>query len=445
MTPAPKVFPPQTTKDLRKIAGTKNCSKIFEMFLAEVMMADMKMSRDPSQYGNSKGVSTQHYLIKMIDRILTQLDRNNQKETNAVLVQLVDWAQAFDRQCPQLGIQSFIQNGLRKSIIPVLMSYFKNRQMKVKWRNKLSTQRNLPGGGPQGSSVGLLEYDSQSNGNTDFLPEDDKYKFVDDLSVLEIINLITVGLSSYNFKQHVASDIGVGQLYLPAEHINSQTYMDNICKWTADNKMKLNESKSKVIVFNYTRNYQFATRIHLNNTLLETISETRLLGTIISSDLSWEKNTQYITKRGYARMTILRKLYEFDIPEEDLVIIYCLYVRSVLEFNSSVWFSSLTQEEKDDIERVQRCACKIILKEEYTSYEAALDRLKLDNLSERRKKLATRFAKKCTTHDKFAELFPLNDKNALNLRNAEQYQVKFAKTLRLCKSSIPTMQRLLNQ
>jgi hypothetical protein len=82
----------------------------------------------------------------MIDRILNQLDRNNQKETNAVLVQLVDWAQAFDRQCPQLGIQSFIQNGVRKSIIPVLMSYFKNRQMKVKWRNKLSTQRNLPGG-----------------------------------------------------------------------------------------------------------------------------------------------------------------------------------------------------------------------------------------------------------------------------------------------------------
>ena len=92
MTPAAKVYRPQTTKDLRKISGTQNFSKIFERFLADIMIEDMKITRDPSQYGNSKGVSTQHYLIKMIDRILTVLDKNNQKETNAVLAQLVDWS-----------------------------------------------------------------------------------------------------------------------------------------------------------------------------------------------------------------------------------------------------------------------------------------------------------------------------------------------------------------
>ena len=55
--------------------------------------------------------------------------------------------------------------------------------MKVKWHNKLSTQRNLPGGGLQGSSIGLFH--SQSNDKTDFLLPEDKYKFVDDLSMLE--------------------------------------------------------------------------------------------------------------------------------------------------------------------------------------------------------------------------------------------------------------------
>ena len=64
VTPAPKVYPTETLKDLRKIAGTPNFSKIFEGILAEVMIEDMKPTRDPSQYGNSKGVSTQHYLIK---------------------------------------------------------------------------------------------------------------------------------------------------------------------------------------------------------------------------------------------------------------------------------------------------------------------------------------------------------------------------------------------
>ena len=444
VTPAPKVYPPQTSKDLRKIAGTLNFSKLFEQFLAEVMVEDMKTVRDPSQYGNLKGVSTQHYLIKMVDRILTVLDSNNQQEANAVVVQLVDWAQAFDRQCPKLGIQSFLKNGVRKSIIPVLISFFQNRKMKVKWMNQLSSTRDLPGGGPQGTSIGLIEYDSQSNDNTDFLSQEDKFKFVDDLSTLEIINLIMVGLASYNFKEHVASDIGINQLFLPTKNVNSQTNMDNICDWTEQRQMQLNEKKSKVMIINFTHNYQFSTRIKMNGSLLDIIDSTRLLGTVVRSDMKWHDNTQYITQKGYQRMTMLRKLYEFDIPKEDLVLIYTMYIRSVLEFNSNVWFSAISNEEREDIERVQRVACKVILKEEYTNYNDALKTLNLQTLSDRRQILAKRFAEKCAKSEKFADLFPLNPSSA-DLRNNEKYKVKFARTSRLKDSAIPAMQKLLNR
>ena len=55
---------------------------------------------------------------------------------------------------------------------------------------------------------------------------------------------------SYNFKQHLASDIGVGQLfYLPPENVKSQEYLDNIPTWTHKNKMNLNEEKTKVELF----------------------------------------------------------------------------------------------------------------------------------------------------------------------------------------------------
>ena len=387
-------------------------------------------------------MSTQHYLIKMVDRILTALDTNNKDEKYAVILQLVDWAQAFDRQCSQLGIQSFIENGVRKSVIPVLIIYFQHRKMKVKWNNKLSSQRNLPGGGPQGSSVGLHEYDSQSNHNTDFLPTDDKFKFVDDLSLLEIINLIAVGISSYNFTQHVASDIGVDQLYLPSENVLSQTYMDKICEWTDNKKMLLNEQKSKIMIFNFTKKYQFSTRVHLNDTLLDIINETKILGTILSSDLTWHNNSEYLTKKGYQRMTMLRKLYKFDVPQEDLVMIYCQYIRSILEYNSNVWFSAISEEEKEDIERVQHIACRIILKEQYTDYEQALDILNLQSLSDRRIMLAERFARKCQKSEKFSNLFPKNVPTTS--RNPEEFYVKFAKKGRSFKSAIPAMQRLLN-
>ena len=445
VTPVPKCYPPQTTTDLRKIAGTKNFSKIFEKFLSEVMIQDMKLSHDTSQYGNSKGVSTQHYLIKMLDRILTQLDKNKKHEVNAVLVQLVDWSQAFDRQCPLLGIQAFIRNGVRKSLIPVLINFFQDRKMKVKWRKKLSSIRDLPGGGPQGSSIGLIEYDAQSNDNTEFIPPDDRYKWVDDLSVLEIINLITVGLSSYNFKQHVASDIGIEQLYLPSQNIKSQEYLDNIASWTESKKMKLNEQKTKMMIFNCSKKYQFATRLNLNNSQIETVNVTQVLGTFISSDLSWYRNTQYLVKRGYARMSIIRNLYQFNIPEEDLVQIYCLYIRTVLEYNSSVWFSSITLEESNDLERVQKVACKMISKQEYTDYGTALVRLNIQSLRERRQILAKRFAVKCTKSENFKKMFPLSNKQYNGQRKQEKYEVKFSRTLRLCKSSIPAMQRLLNQ
>ena len=98
-----------------------------------------------------------------------------------------------------------------------------------------------------------------------------------------------------------------------------------------------------------------------------------------------------------------------------------------------------------DLERVQKCACKIILKEEYTDYASALVRLNIQSLCERRKVLAKRFAEKCTKSERFRDLFPLNNKHHLKLRKTEKYLVKFSRTLRLCKSSIPLMQRLLNQ
>ena len=82
VTPAPKVYPPNSTDDLRKISGTKNLSKIFEALMSDFLIEDMTPSMDPSQYGNVKGLSIQHYLVKMVDKILTILDTNNKDEKN---------------------------------------------------------------------------------------------------------------------------------------------------------------------------------------------------------------------------------------------------------------------------------------------------------------------------------------------------------------------------
>ena len=94
-------------------------------------------------------------------------------------------------------------------------------------------------------------------------------------------------------------------------------------------------------------------------------------------------------------MWIMHNISEFSAPREDMIQIYISYIRSILEQSSTVWHSSLTVEDSQDIERVQNSAVRIILKEEYNNYEDALDILNLETLSERREKISLKFARSC--------------------------------------------------
>ena len=403
----------------------------------------MAPSRDPSQYGNEKRISRHHYLIKLLNRVLTAVDTNSQKEAFAVIVQMIDWSQAFDRQSHTLGIQSFLKNGVRHSLIPILISFFQNRSMRVKWNGVTSKSRVLNGGGTQGGLMGILEYLSQTNDNVEFIPVEDRYKFKDDLSVLEIINLISVGLSSYNYKQHVPSDINSEHnQYLPAKNINSEGYLQQISDWTDENQMKLNAEKSKFMVVNFTENYQFNTRLLLNNNLLSQVRETRLLGVVLRDDLTWKSNTDFIVKQAYKRMILLHRLFAFNMPTEDMIEIYTLYIRSILESSAVVWHSSITQEEVIELERVQKVALRVILSSEYENYGNALTLSGLSTLEQRRITLCKKFAISCTKSHKTSDMFPLNPSTA-DTRHHGKYLVQQATTSRLKDSAIPYMQRLL--
>ena len=71
---------------------------------------------------------------------------------------------------------------------------------------------------------------------------------------------------------------------------------------------------------------------------------------------------------------------KFWTKTDDLKNIYVLYVRSHLDQSCVVWHSSLTEQNKSDLERVQRSALKIILGEGYESYSKALNTLNLVTL-----------------------------------------------------------------
>ena len=266
-------------------------AKITDRILAEYMLADTAEFRDRQQYGNEKGVSLNHLLLKMINKILTAVDRNAASEKYAVVLTMLDMAQAFERQSHLHGVQAFIDQGVRPSLIPVLIDFFTGRDIVVKWKGTYSSPKEVAGGGAQGVNAGIIEYLAQTAGNLSFLPEDEAWKFVDDSSFIEVVNLAMVGLSSYNVKQQVPSDMAVEEHFLPPANIKTQEHLDRISEWAAGKQMIINPSKTKYMVINFCNSVQFQTRLTVNGKPIKQVSECRLLEVNLYDRLMWELNT----------------------------------------------------------------------------------------------------------------------------------------------------------
>ena len=109
----------------------------------------------------------------------------------------------------------------------------------------------------------------------------------------------------------------------------------------------------------------------------------------------------------------------------DLKSIYLTYVRSILEQSAVVWHSSLTAKNRKDLERVQKSAVRVILGNKSSSYRKDLEKLKLDSLNERRRKICLKFAKKCLLNEKVKNMFPINSsKCKIKTRNRNKYAVQ---------------------
>ena len=172
---------------------------------------------------------------------------------------------------------------------------------------------------------------------------------------------------------------------------------------------------------------------------------------MLRSDLKWYDNSDFICKKGYARLWMLRRLKKLGATREEMKDVYHKQVRSILEMAVPVWQAGLTQQDIRQIERVQRTGLHIIMGDEYISYDNALTSLECEKLTDRRYRLCENFAKKAVKHDQFQTWFCTNsdptpnfetrlDKNTI--RN--QYQPVKTRTDRFAKSPLPYLTDILN-
>ena len=163
--------------------------------------------------------------------------------------------------------------------------------------------------------------------------------------------------------------------------------------------------------------------------------------------LNWNRNTSEICRKASVKLTMITKLKYAGVGMEDLINIYILYIRSTLEYCLVLWHSTLTVEQTQSIERVQKTSLKIILGPEYINYSNALEECGLQPLSERRDARCLQFGLNCLVHPVHQRKFPVNpqlENEATNTQNQEHFHVNMAKSESYRMSAIPYIQRKLN-
>ena len=100
--------------------------------------------------------------------------------------------------------------------------------------------------------------------------------------------------------------------------------------------------------------------IIVNGNSIERVDCFKFLGTIISSDLAWENNTDAVVKKAQQRLFFLHQLKKFGLRREILVQFYRSAIESILTFSTCVWFGGISQRQRSRLDRVVKTASKIV-------------------------------------------------------------------------------------
>ena len=159
------------------------------------------------------------------------------------------------------------------------------------------------------------------------------------------------------------------------------------------------------MLVNFTDKYQFHTRMKLKGQNVELVDKMKILGTVITNQMSWTENCRLLIKKVNARMQLIRKVWSFGSTLQEMVGLWKTFCRSILEQTCNVWDSGLTNQNIEDLERTQKTFVKLIMEEDYKNYSSFLKFLNLETLESRRKELSYRFAKTSIIDGHFRDLF----------------------------------------
>ena len=159
------------------------------------------------------------------------------------------------------------------------------------------------------------------------------------------------------------------ELTLPADKFILQHKLQDLQVFTNMHFMKLNSKKTKCMPFINSLTKDFEPRLSLEDgKYLEVIYQMKLVGLVISSDMTWNAHVSYTVSRVNSIIWQLVRFKNLGAPRGKLVLFYTLKARSILMFGAVCYHSSLTLELSHTLELQQKKSLAVILGNQYKSY-----------------------------------------------------------------------------
>ena len=429
--PLQKIPNPESEDDLRSIGLTPFLSKRMEKLLIKWIWKYISPHIKSDQLGGLPGCSIVHYIIRMIDFILRNLD-NNAKNPSAVLGVTVDFSKAFNRMSHNKIVTILSDLNIPTCALRLIISYLNERTMCIRYSGAVSSDRMMPGGGPQGTLLIVLLFILQVNLAGEPCPppstlppgvagpephecdqpalpcqtkgRTENKKFVDDLTFLEVVSLKDLVpkeefIGPLNFHERHG-------LHLPKNVTITQHKLSDLQIFTDRNDMRINHKKTKVIPFNFSKTRDFIPHLSFpSSEPLDVVNQTKLVGLIVTSNLSWGPHVDYTVVNASKKLWLLVRFKNRGGSQDQLLTLYQLKIRSIAEFATPAFHGALTLQQSNDLEMIQKKAFAIILGSRYRNYTNALSILGQEKLSARRVKLCQNFSLKCVKSEKHYDLF----------------------------------------
>ena len=96
----------------------------------------------------------------------------------------------------------------------------------------------------------------------------------------------------------------------------------------------------------------------MSETNIPEVESHKHLGCFLSNDASWHEHISFIKNKAWTRINVMRRL-KYVLDRKSLETIYISFVRPLLEYSDVVW-DNCTNYEKDDIEKIQNEAARIV-------------------------------------------------------------------------------------